>query len=85
MAKDDENEDSLPPLGDKTEAALEDAKKGKSRNFLLICKGGKVKYLVAQKKPIKPVALVEAKKLGYKGEPYFGLITKQGAEFCFTC
>ncbi len=84
MAKDDDDDDSLPPLGDKTEAALEDVKKGKSRNFLLLSKGGKVKYLVVQKKPIKSVAVVEAKKLGYKGEAYFGLLTKQGPELCFN-
>ncbi len=64
MAKSDSSSDSL---GNDTLGHLEDAKKGKARSFLLICKGSEVVYLKAGKKPVKPAEAAEAKKLGFKG------------------
>ena len=60
MARDDDDDDSLPPLGESTDKFLDQAKKGQSRNFLLVCKGNKVKYLAVRKKPIKKNELNEA-------------------------
>jgi hypothetical protein len=45
MAQEDDDADKLPPLGDDTAKYLEDAKKGKPRSFLLVCKGAKIRYL----------------------------------------
>ena len=84
MARDDDDDDSLPPLGENTDKFLEQAKKGQSRNFLLVCKGNKVKYLAVRKKPIKKNELNEAKKSGYKGEGYIGVITGKGMELIFN-
>ncbi len=78
MAKDEDEDDGLPPLGEGTETFLEDVKKGKPRSFLLVCKGAKVKYLAVKKKPVKPAELMSAKKAGYKGDGYFGVITAKG-------
>ena len=84
MPKEDDDDDSLPPLGENTEKFLEDAKKGKARTFLLVCKGTKVKYLAVKKKPVKKSELNEAKKSGYKGEGYFGVLTGKGMELVFN-
>ena len=84
MARDDDDDDSLPPLGENTEKFLDQAKKGQARNFLLVCKGNKVKYLAVKKKPVKKNELNEAKKSGYKGEGYFGVITGKGMELVFN-
>ncbi len=84
MARDDDDDDSLPPLGESTDKFLDQAKKGQARNFLLVCKGNKVKYLAVRKKPIKKNELNEAKKSGYKGEGYFGVITGKGMELVFN-
>ncbi len=84
MPKEDDDDDSLPPLGENTDKFLEDAKKGKTRTFLLVCKGNKVKYLAVKKKPVKKSELNEAKKSGYKGEGYFGVLTGKGMELVFN-
>ena len=84
MARDEDDDDGLPPLGENTEKFLEQAKKGQARNFLLVCKGNKVKYLAVRKKPVKKNELNEAKKSGYKGEGYFGVITGKGMELVFN-
>ncbi len=85
MARDDDDDDDgLPPLGENTDKFLDQAKKGQARNFLLVCKGNKVKYLAVRKKPIKKNELNEAKKSGYKGEGYFGVITGKGMELVFN-
>ncbi len=55
------DEDKLPPLGEDTLKFLEDAKKGKPRSFLLVCKGAKVSYLAVGKKPIKKSEAQEAR------------------------
>ena len=85
MARDDDDDDDgLPPLGENTDRFLDQAKKGQARNFLLVCKGNKVKYLAVRKKPIKKNELNEAKKAGYKGEGYFGVINGKGMELVFN-
>ncbi len=84
MAREEDDVDSLAPLGENTEKFLDDAKKGKTRTFLLVCKGNKVNYLAVKKKPVKKSELNEAKKLGYKGEGYFGVITGKGMELVFN-
>lgn len=84
MAKSDEEDNALPPVGEDTGKYLEEAKKGKPRSFLLICKGTKVTYLKVKKKPVKKGELSEARKLGYKGEPYMGVITGQGMDLVFN-
>jgi hypothetical protein len=84
MAREDDDDDSLPPLGENTDKFLDQAKKGQPRNFLLVCKGNKVNYLAVRKKPIKKNELNEAKKSGYKGEGYFGVITGKGMELVFN-
>ncbi len=83
MANDDDD-DSLPPLGEDTQKFLDEAKKGKPRAFLLICKGPKVRYLKVKKKPIKKGEITEAKKLGYKGDVYIGVITGTGMALVFN-
>ncbi len=75
---------TIPPLGESTEKFLDQAKKGQPRSFLLVCKGNKVKYLAVKKKPVKKNELNEAKKSGYKGEGYFGVITGKGMELVFN-
>lgn len=86
MAKqnEDDDDDGLPPIGEGTTDFLVDAKKGKPRNFLLICKGSKVKYLIVKKKPIKKGDIAEAKKLGYKGDACIGVITGSGVQLVFN-
>jgi hypothetical protein len=84
MARDEDDDDGLPPLGENTEKFLDQAKKGQALNFLLVCKGNKVKYLAVRKKPVKKNELNEAKKAGYKGEGYFGVITGKGMELVFN-
>ena len=84
MARDDDDDDGLPPLGENTDKFLDQAKKGQSRNFLLVCKGTKVNYLAVSKKPVKKNELNDAKKAGYKGEGYFGVITGKGMELVFN-
>ncbi len=82
--KDEDPDDALPPIGEGTTDSLEDAKKGKPRSFLLICKGSNVKYLLVKKKPIKPTEITEAKKLGYKGDAFIGVITGNGMQLVFN-
>ncbi len=84
MARDEDDDDGLPPLGENTDKFLDQAKKGQPRNFLLVCKGNKVTYLAVRKKPVKKNELNEAKKSGYKGEGYFGVITGKGMELVFN-
>jgi hypothetical protein len=84
MARDEDDNDGLTPIGEGTNKFLEQAKKGQSRNFLLVCKGAKVTYLAVRKKPVKKNELNEAKKAGYKGEGYFGVITGKGMELVFN-
>lgn len=84
MARDEDDDDGLPPIGEGTEDFLEDAKKGKTRCFLLICKGTKVKYLKVKKKAIKKSEIADAKKLGYKGDSYIGVLTGKGMELVFN-
>lgn len=84
MARNEDDDDSLPPLGEDTVKFLEDVKKGKPRFFLLVCKGPKVKYLKVKKKPIKNNEITEAKKLGYKGDAYIGVLTGKGMELVFN-
>ncbi len=84
MAKDDDDDDSLPPLGENCDKFLDQAKKGQPRSFLLVCKGNKVKYLAVKKKPVKKAELAEAKKSGYKGDAYFGVITGKGMDLVFN-
>jgi hypothetical protein len=84
MAKEDDDDDSLPPLGENCDKFLDQAKKGQPRSFLLVCKGNKVKYLAVKKKPVKKADLAEAKKSGYKGDAYFGVITGKGMDLVFT-
>lgn len=83
MAREDED-DALPPLGEDTVKFLEEAKKGKPRSFLLICKGVKLKYLLVKKKPVKKSEIADAKKLGYKGDAYIGVITGKGMDLVFN-
>lgn len=83
MAREDED-DGLPPLGEDTVKFLEEAKKGKPRCFLLICKGVKLKYLLVKKKPVKKSEIADAKKLGYKGDAYIGVITGKGMDLVFN-
>ncbi len=84
MARDEDDDDSLPPLGENIEKFLDQVKKGQPRSFLLVCKGNKVTYLAVKKKTIKKNELNEAKKSGYKGEGYFGVITGKGMELVFN-
>lgn len=84
MAREDDDDDSLPPLGENTDKFLEQAKKGQPRNFLQVCKGNKVKYLAVRKKPIKKNELNEAEKADYKGEVRVGVITRKGMELGFS-
>ncbi|MEI7462562.1 MAG: hypothetical protein WCK15_24445 [Pirellula sp.] len=85
MAKEeDDDDDSLPPLGENCDKFLDQAKKGQPRSFLLVCKGNKVKYLAVKKKPVKKADLADAKKSGYKGDSYFGVITGKGMDLVFT-
>ncbi len=84
MARDEDDDEGLPPLGESTGKYLDQAKKGQARNFLLVCKGTKVKYLAVRKKPIKKIELSDARKAGYKGEGYFGVITGKGMELVFN-
>lgn len=84
MARDDDDDDGLPPIGEGTVDSLGEVKKGKSRCFLLICKGAKVKYLKVKKKSVKKNEIAEAKKLGYKGDAYIGIITGKGMDLVFN-
>ncbi len=84
MARDEDDDDGLPQIGEGSQKFLDQAKKGQARNFLLVCKGNKVNYLAVRKKPVKRNELNEAKKAGYKGEGYFGVITGKGMELVFN-
>ena len=84
MPRDEDDDGSLPPLGSDTQKFLEQAKKGQPRNFLLVCKGNKVNYLTVRKKPIKKNEISEARKAGYKGDGYFGVINGKGMELVFN-
>lgn len=81
---DDDEDDSLAPLGDGTADFLQEVKKGKPRRFLLICKGNKVRFLQVKKKGIKQSEVTGAKKLGYKGEVFIGVITGGGQNLVFN-
>lgn len=83
MAREDDD-DALPPIGEDTTKFLEEAKKGKPRSFLMICKGVNLRYLLVKKKAIKKSEIADAKKLGYKGEAYIGVITGKGMELVFN-
>jgi hypothetical protein len=72
------------PLGENTAKFLDDVKKGKPRSFLLVCKGPKVVFLSVKKKPVKKNELNDAKKDGFKGDPYFGVITGKGMDLVFN-
>ena len=48
MARDEDDDDGLPPLCENTEKFLEQAKKGQARNFLLVCKGNQGQLLGRQ-------------------------------------
>lgn len=77
-------EESKAPLGEDTVDYLEDAKKGKPRSFLIICKASDVVYLKVGKKPVKPTEAAEAKSAGHKGDAYYGVITGKGVDLVFN-
>ncbi len=39
MAREEDEDDGLSPLGERTDRFLDQSKKGRTRNFLLVCKG----------------------------------------------
>lgn len=84
MAREDDDDDSLNPIGEGTAEFLQDVKKGKPRNFMLICKGNKVRFLLVKKKGVKKSEISEAKKTGYKGEVCVGVITGNGQNLVFN-
>ncbi len=87
MANDDDDRDDeadLLPLGEGTVEYLDDVRKGKSRRFLMVCKGSKITFLAVKKKPVKAAELIGAKKEGYKGDGYYGLITGKGMDLVFN-
>jgi hypothetical protein len=76
--------DKSTALGPGTVKSLEDARKGKPRNFLLICKGTNALYLAVDKRTIKQSSVNEARKAGHTGQPYFGTITGKGVDLVFN-
>ena len=62
-----------------TKSMLEDhVKKGKVRKFVLICKGAAIQTLVVFKKGPYGTQLMAAKKAGFRGQAYCGVITGKG-------
>src|SRR6478752_3526904 len=69
-------------LGDDTIACLEQAKKGKARKFVLVCKGAAIVSLVVYKKGSLEKYKKEAKEAG-SGLVSHGVVTGTGMELNF--
>ncbi len=74
MAKETE----ITDIDAETIEALREAKV-KPRCFLLICKGNQIHYLLVQKKNIKDTQIQTAKRSGFKGVAYTGVVSASGS------
>lgn len=70
------------PVDDDTQKYLEDAKKGKSRRFVMICKGKNILSLKVYKKGTVEKFKKQAKREG-KGQFYNGIIDGKGVNLRF--
>lgn len=71
------------PISEDSIDLLSDARKGKSRKFLMLVKGVDVVALTLFKKGSHTKHLTEAKKVG-SGQVYFGVVTGQGLDLTFS-
>jgi hypothetical protein len=71
---------TVSAIDDDSKFMLEEhVKKGKPRKFILICKGASIKTLVVFKKGPYGVKINQAKKSGFRGDVYCGVISGKGA------
>ncbi len=83
MAKNaEDDDDKFDKMDQESLDFLEQVRKGKSRNFVLSVKGGKVKSLLVKKKRVKDKEMKEARGGGF--QPMFGVVSGQGGNITFT-
>ncbi|MGL4514784.1 MAG: hypothetical protein ACRCT8_16975 [Lacipirellulaceae bacterium] len=70
-------------VSEDTAALLDEVKKGKPRRYLMICKGPSVVYLAVFKKGNPETLLTAAKKQGFRGESYVGVVDGSGQNLSF--
>jgi hypothetical protein len=72
-------DETINAIDAETKAALEEqVKKGKARKFVLICKGASIENLTVFKKGPYATRITQAKKAGFRGIAYCGVITGKG-------
>lgn len=76
-------EDAAEPIDDDSIEMLGDAKKGKARNFVMICKGVRILKLSVFKKGQVNAKVQAAKKEGFTGNSYWGVVTGKGNNLRF--
>lgn len=76
-------EDSATPIDDESIQFLQDAKKGKPRQFVMICKGVRILKLTVFKTGKASSQVLAAKKEGFSGQPYWGVVTGEGQSLTF--
>ena len=74
--------DDNGPLSKESIAMLEEARQGKTRKFVLVCKGAAIQSLVVYKKGSVDKYIREAKESG-GGQASYGVITGKGANLNF--
>jgi hypothetical protein len=70
------------PVSDETKDFLEEAKKGKTRKFVMLVKGTSITSFIVYKKGNATKFIKQAKEDG-QGLPYFGIITGKGMDLNF--
>ena len=80
--KADDEDDKFEKMDAESLDFLEQVRKGKSRNFVMSVKGGKVKSLLVKKKRVKDKEMKEARGGGF--QPMFGVVSGQGGNITFT-
>lgn len=75
--------DEVIGLDDDSVSELEQAKKGKPRMFVMLCKGVKILKMFVFRKGQPSTYVQQAKKEGFKGAVYSGVVKGQGQDLTF--
>lgn len=74
--------EEIKPIDQDSIGHLEDARRGKARSFVMVCKGMSIVSLVVYHKGTVETATRQAKQAG-SGQVYHGLIEGNGQDLCF--
>ncbi len=79
----DEVEEGLGIDLETKEMLENEVKKGKARKFILICKGAQIKQLIVFKKGPYHTRIQKARKDGFKGDAFCGIVNGSGVNLTF--